>query len=78
MNPLFRNPSPMNPMQLLSQMKSDPMSVLGQKFNIPNGMNDPNQIIQHLVNTGQVSPQQVNTIMGMQNNPILRNIFGAK
>ena len=78
MNPLFRNPTPMNPMQLLSQMKSDPMSVLGQKFNIPTGMNDPNQIIQHLINTGQVSQQQVNTIMGMQNNPILRNIFGMK
>jgi hypothetical protein len=68
----------MNPMQFLSQMKQNPASVLGQRFNVPNGMNDPNQIINHLVNSGQVSPQQINRLMGMQNNPILRSLFGMK
>ena len=81
MNPLFQNlpqRSPMNPMQLLSQIKSDPMTVLGQKYQIPNGMNDPNQIIQHLVSSGQVPQWQLNRIMGMQNNPFIRMMFGMK
>ena len=81
MNPLFQNlisHGTMNPLQLLSQIKENPVSVIGQRFNIPDGMNDPNQIIQHLLNTGQVSQQQVNRVMGMQNNPIIRSMFGMK
>ena len=68
----------MNPLQLLSQIKENPVSVIGQRFNIPDGMNDPNQIIQHLLNTGQVSQQQVSRVMSMQNNPIVRSMFGMK
>lgn len=81
MNPLFQNlisQGGMNPLQLLSQIKENPVSVIGQRFNIPDGMNDPNQIIQHLLNTGQVSQQQVSRVMSMQNNPIVRSMFGMK
>ncbi len=81
MNPLFQNliaNGPMNPMQLLSQIKENPMSVIGQRFSIPDGMNDPNQIIQHLLNTGQVTQQQVNRVVQMGNNPIISQIFGRK
>lgn len=81
MNPLFQNlisQRIMNPLQLLSQIKENPASVIGQRFNIPDGMNDPNQIIQHLLNTGQVSQQQVNRVVSMQNNPIIRSMFGMR
>ena len=47
-----------NMMQMLMQLKSNPMAVLGQRFNLPQNMNDPNAILQHLLNTGQVSQQQ--------------------
>lgn len=55
--------NPMNIMQMLSQMKANPAALLSQRFNIPqNMMNNPNDIIQHLINTGQVSQQQYNAV----------------
>lgn len=56
----------MNPMMnsVLSQMKHNPMQFLTQKgFNIPQNMNDPNAIIQYLMNTGQVSQTQYDQAM---------------
>jgi hypothetical protein len=38
-------------------------------------MNDPNQIIQHLLNTGQVSQQQVNKAMQLRNHPMFKGMF---
>jgi hypothetical protein len=38
-------------------------------------MNDPNQIIQHLLNTGQVTQQQVNNAMQMRNHPMFKGMF---
>lgn len=52
--------NPINIMQMISQIKSNPAAVLGQRFNIPQNMNNPNDIIQHLMNTGQISQQQYN------------------
>lgn len=60
---------------MVNQIKQKPMAVLSQKFNIPNNMNDPNQIIQHLLNTGQVSQSQVNQAMQMRNHPMFRGMF---
>ena len=39
------------------------LSMLSSRFNIPQGMNDPNAILQHLLNTGQVSQEQLNNAM---------------
>ncbi len=49
-----------------------------RKFNIPEGMNDPNEIMQHLLNTGQISQQQLNNAMQMRNNPMVQKLFGGK
>ena len=47
--------APMNPMQMLSQIKQNPSAILRQAgLNIPQGMNNPQQILQHLLQTGQV------------------------
>jgi hypothetical protein len=54
--------NPVNFMQMLGQIKADPLSFLGRKYNIPQGMTNPNDIIQHLMNTGQVSQQQYNAV----------------
>ena len=41
--------------QAMAQLQSDPAGVLGQiGLNIPAGMNDAQQIVQHLMQTGQV------------------------
>lgn len=58
---------PNNMLQMLAQIKSNPMAVLGQRFNLPQNLNNPNDIIQHLLNTGQVSQAQVNQAMQMKN-----------
>jgi len=68
----------MNPLQLISQLKANPSMLLGQRFNIPQNLTDPNQIIQHLLNTGQVSQQQVNKAMQMRNNPMIQQILNIK
>jgi len=68
-----------NPMEFLQQLKQNPAQVLLQaKFNIPQDMNNPNDIIQHLLNTNQVSQQQVNNAMAMRNNPMIQKAFGIK
>lgn len=60
-NPLFEAMGNTPSMaQLLQQLKANPMAVLSQRFNLPQGMSDPNAIIQHLMQTGQVSQEKVN------------------
>ena len=58
-------------MQMVAQLKSNPMSLLSQRFNIPDGVNvnNPNDIIKHLIDTNQVSQMQIDQIknqMGMK------------
>ena len=49
----------MNPMQMLQQLQQNPVQTLRQAgLNIPDNLNDPNQIIQHLMNSGQISQQR--------------------
>ena len=46
---------------MLQQIKSNPVQFLAQRrFNIPQGMTDPNAILQHLLSSGQVSQNQIN------------------
>ena len=49
---------------MLQQIKQNPMSLLSQKFNIPDGVNlsDPNAIINHLLSSGQVNQSQIDAI----------------
>ena len=66
-------------MNLYSQLKQNPMQLLSQRFNIPQNINmqNPNEIIQHLLNTGQVNQSQVNQAMGMKNNPIIQQLLNS-
>lgn len=65
-------------MMVFNKLKEDPMQVLSMRFNIPRDVDvhDPNAIIQHLLNSGQISQAQVNRMMSMQNNPMIRRLFG--
>lgn len=51
----------------LQNLKQNPMQFLMQnKFNIPQNIaNDPNAIIQHLMNSGQVTQSQYDRAMQM-------------
>lgn len=63
-----------NVLTMLSQLRSNPMQVLSQKYNIPQGLTNPQDIIQHLLNTNQITQAQVNQAMQMRNNPMF-NLF---
>ena len=64
-----------NFLQMVSQFRQNPMQMLAQRYNIPQGINSPQDIIQHLLNTGQISQQQVNSAMQMKNNPAIQGLF---
>lgn len=57
-----------NIMQMINQIKSNPMSVLG-RYGIPQNIsNDPDAIIQYLMNSGKVSQEQYNRAVMMAQN----------
>jgi len=55
MNPMF------NLQQMVSAIKSNPVGFLAQRgINLPAGTNDPNAILQQMLNSGRVTQDQVN------------------
>lgn len=57
---------PMQMLQMLAQIKQNPVGFLSQKFNLPQNLNDPNAILKHLIDSGQVTQEQVNQVMQMK------------
>lgn len=54
----------MNPMQMLGQLRQDPVGILRQAgFNIPAGMSSPQQMVNYLLQSGQVGQGRVNQAM---------------
>ena len=57
-----------NPLAMLQQFKANPVQFLMQRrMNIPQNipMNDPQAILNHLMQTGQISQQQINNAYQM-------------
>lgn len=67
-------------MSMYQQLRTNPMQLLAKRFNLPQGMNmnNPSDIIQHLLNTGQISQQQLNSVVGMRNNPMIQQLMQRK
>jgi hypothetical protein len=64
-NPLIGGQQ-MNPMQMLQQLRSNPMQFIKRAgFRVPDNMTDPNAIIQHLMQTGQISQEKYNRAFQM-------------
>lgn len=59
---MMNNPMLGNMMGMLNQLKANPMQFLMQRrLNLPpNIVNDPQAILNHLVQTRQVSQEQIN------------------
>ena len=55
----------MNPLQMVNQLKQNPAQMLNQAhLRVPqNMMGDPQQIVNHLVQSGQVSQSRLNAVM---------------
>lgn len=71
-NPLYKEMMNANgnPMQMLNQLRANPIQyILNRGFNLPQNIgNNPNSIIQHLLNSGQVSQSKYNQVMQMVQN----------
>ena len=62
-----------NMMQMLAQLKRNPMALLQQVgFNIPANINSPQAIVQHLTQSGQINQSQLNQAQQMA------QMFGIK
>lgn len=49
----------MNPMQMIQQLQANPIQFLQRAgYNVPSNINSPNDIIQHLMNSKQITQQQ--------------------
>lgn len=75
-SPIYQQSQPQNSMlSMIAQFRQNPMSILSQRYNIPPNMTDPNEILQYLLNTQQVSQDQVNRVMQMRNNPQIQQLL---
>jgi hypothetical protein len=75
-SPIYQQSQPQNSMlSMIAQFRQNPMSVLSQRYNIPPNLTDPNEILQYLLNTQQVSQDQVNRVMQMRNNPQVQQLL---
>jgi len=63
-NNIFRMLNPQQSfMSDLKSLQSNPFQFLMQKkLNIPEGMNDPQQIVQHWLDNGTMSQEQFNSL----------------
>jgi len=56
-----------NPMQMINKIRQNPMQFFtSMGLNVPQDIaNDPNAIIQHLMNSGKISQEQYNNAVNM-------------
>lgn len=60
---------------MLQQFNNNPVQILRQRFNIPQNLHNPNQIIQHLLDTKQITQDQVDKISQIRNNPLFSQML---
>lgn len=67
MNPLMSSqPKAGGPMQFMGQFMQNPVGALRQAgYNVPDGMNDPRQIANYLINNGQLSNSKLGRLQNM-------------
>lgn len=61
-----------NAINMMNQFKSNPSKFLSQKYKVPNELTDPEKIIQHLLDTEQVTQEQIDAI---KNNPMIKQLL---
>ena len=75
-SPLYQQFQPQNDIfTMATQFKQNPIGMLSQRFNIPQNITNPNDILQYLLNSGQVTQNQMNAVMQQVNNPQFRNLL---
>ena len=60
------NQQPQNPQQALAEIKARPANYLSRSgYSVPDGMSDPQQIVHHLIESGQVPQTRLTKAMRM-------------
>ena len=55
-----------NPQQIIKQLQQDPAGMLKQKgLTIPQGMTNPQQIVNHLISSGQIPNARLQQVLQM-------------
>lgn len=60
--------------------RTNPMEAVNSTFNIPQDIDTskPENIIQHLLSTGQITQQQLNRINSLHSNPLIQILLNNK
>ena len=64
-----------NIINMIMQARQNPMAIISQRFNIPQNIQKPQDIVQHLLDSGQISQDQLNNSMRMKNSPQLKQFM---
>lgn len=63
---LTQTPNINNPMQFMGQFMRNPLGALRQSgYAIPDGMTDPKQIVNYLINNGQLNNSKLSQLQRM-------------
>lgn len=63
----------MNPFMMYQQFMQNPIQMISKKYSLPDGIKNPDDILKHLVNSGQVKESEIDNIV---NNPMIRQFMG--
>lgn len=75
-SPLYQQFQPKNNLLgMITEFRNNPMSLLSRRFNIPQNLNNPNDILQHLLNSGQITQGQINNAMRRLNDPQIQRLI---
>lgn len=78
-SPLYQQFQPRNNfLSMFNEFRQNPVAMLSKRYNIPQGMSNPDEILQHLLNTNQVSQDQVNHVMQMKNDPQIQQLMQTR
>lgn len=53
----------------IMQARQNPMAIISQRFNIPQTIQKPQDMVQHLLDTGQITQEQLNQTVQMSKSP---------
>ena len=62
-----------NIFSMYQQFMQNPIQMISKKYSLPDGIKNPDDILKHLVNSGQVKQSEIDNIV---NNPMIRQFMG--
>lgn len=59
----------------IMQARQNPMAIISQRFNIPQNIQKPQDMVQHLLDTGQITQEQLNQTVQMSKSPQFKQLM---